>query len=233
MAYVLGPDPSHPAPTLRRLDHLICRVPDIEKFHRHFVDVLGFPEAWPVGRFWPEGRTSGVALGGINLEFIQADSGAPKQAITDTLVFEPTSLEAAEQGFENLGVQTRRFDKLEPDPDLLALRGFTGVQLETPQVICRNLLLESEFPVPMFLCEYTPFLRNRLTDIPSPHGKILSLTMQLSKPGKIWRIGDVGYLGKLELLQTEAHYGEPKVIEIKLDSGPLDLKGIDPGFRFT
>lgn len=233
MAYVLEPDPSHPAPALRRLDHLICRVPDIEKFHHHFINVLGFPEAWPVGRFWPEGRTSGVALGGINLEFIQADSGAPEVAITDTLVFEPTSLEVAEQSFKKLGVQTLWFDKIEPDPELLSLRGFTGTQLETPQLICRNILLESEFPVPMFLCDYTPFLKNMLTDIPSPHGKVIHITVQLAQPGEIWQLRDLGYLGNVELLQSESQFGETKVVEIRLESGPLDLKGIDPGFRFT
>lgn len=232
MAYILGPDSSHPNPALLRLDHLICRTPDIERFHRHFIDVLGFPEAWPIGRFWPEGRTSGVALGGINLEFIQSDSSAQGQAITDTVVFEPTSLETAEKNLGQLGVQTRRFDKIEPDRELLALRGFAGTRLETPQLICCNLLLESDFPVPMFLCEYTPFLRNRLTDIPSPHGKAVRITIQLGRPSEIGKLLDLGYLGSVELLQTKS-LGEPKVVEISLGSGPLNLKGIDPGFRFT
>lgn len=228
MAYVLGPDSRHPNPALKRLDHLICRVPDIETSHRHFTEVLGFPEAWPVGRFWPEGRTSGLALGGINLEFIQADEGAPSQAITDTLVFEPTSIEVAEAGFTRHGVQTRRFDKVEPNPELLALRGFTGGQLQTPQLICQNLLLESDFAVPLFLCDYTPFLKDRLTGIKTPYGRVLSITMRLPKPGLIWRLGDLGYIGKMELLQTEKEFGSPEVIEIKLEAGP----GIEPGFRF-
>lgn len=231
--YVLGPNPNHPAPALKRLDHLICRVPDIVTYHRHFVDVLGFPEAWPVGRFWPEGRTSGVTLGGINLEFIQPDSGAPTEAITDTLVFEPTSLDAAEMGFQRLGVQTRRFDKNEPDPELLRLRGFAEAESRTPQLICRNLFIESEFPLPVFLCDYAPFLKDRLTGILSPHGKVISITMRLAKPGSIWRLGDVGYQGNIEIIQSELEFGEPRVTEVRLDSGSIDLQGIDPGFCFT
>src|SRR5689334_3079814 len=116
MPVVHGATSKNPDPVLLRLDHLICRVPDIEHFHSHFLNELGFSEAWPIGRFWPEGRTSGIALGGINLEFIQDDHDAPDRAVTDTFVFEPTSISDAEKVFTGLGVDTRRFLKTESDP---------------------------------------------------------------------------------------------------------------------
>jgi len=236
MPYFLGSE-DHPDPALQRLDHIICRVPDIELFHRYFRDELGFAEAWPIGRFWPEGQTSGIALGGINLEFIQPDQDAPQTAVADTLVFEPTSLEAAKRQFSKLEIATRRFDKLEGSPDLLALRGFEGDDLESPQLICRNLLLESDFAVPMFLCQYGPMLKERLSPhnprLRSAHGGVLSITLQLEKPGDIERLRRLGYLGSIDLHQAEDSYGRPPVTEIKLQDRAPELKGLDPGFRFT
>ncbi|MBC8064794.1 MAG: hypothetical protein H7Y17_08190, partial [Chlorobia bacterium] len=183
-----------------------------------------------------DGRTSGIALGGINLEFIQPDVDAPEQAVCDTLVFEPTSLQRAEEALGAKGVLTRRLDKIEPDPALLALRGFEEVELQGPQLICKNLLLESEFPVPMFLCEYVPKLKQRLSasnpSFKQPHGRVLSITVQLAKPGAIWRLSDLGYQGNIELLQAESRFGAPSVIEIKFERGPVELQGIDPGFTF-
>lgn len=236
MAYVLGASSDHPDPALKRLDHLICRVPDIERFHSHFINELGFSEAWPIGRFWPEGRTSGIALGGINLEFIQPNREAPKHAVTDTFVFEPTSISVAEKAFRRLGVQTRRFVKNESIRELLALRGFEGDELHSTQIICENLLLESAFPVPMFLCRYVPKLQKRLgannPALGMPYGRVLSVECQLGQPGEIGRLSDFGYLGQVELVQLEDTFGEPKIRGIRMETGPVDLKGIDPGFRF-
>ena len=233
MSYVVGADHSHPDPALSRLDHIICRVPDIERFHVQFRDELGFPEAWPIGRFWPDGRTSGIALGGVNLEFIQPDIDPPAKAIADTLVFEPTRLEAAERQFSLLGVPTHLFDKLESNPTLLEMRGFEGDRLGSEQLICRNLLLDSEFEIPMFLCGYVPMLKDRLgssnPSMKSPYGRVLSVECQLAKPGDIWRLSQLGYLGTVELVQTELSFGMSKVLGIRLETGPVELKGIDPG----
>jgi hypothetical protein len=232
MAYVLGPNKSPEGCVLERLDHVICRIPDIERFHTHFRDVLGFGEAWPIGQFWPEGRTSGIALGGINLEFLESPGVAP--AVTK-LVFEPTSIDEAAAKFDKVGVQTRAFDKIEADPALLALRGFTEEALAGPQLICRNLLLESEFPIDMFLCDYSPGLRERLAPdrFPMPYGKVLRVELELPKPGAVWKLGAFGYKGRIEFYQSEDNYGPCRVTGIMFESGAVDLKGIDPGFQFV
>ncbi len=236
MAYFLGPNLENPDPAILRLDHLICRVPNIEELHIGLLD-LGFSEAWPVGRFWPEGRTSGIALGGINLELIQPDSGAPTRAIANTLVFEPTSLECAERILSKLGVATHRFDKFESNPELLALRGFSGGELAEPQLICRNLLLDSPFSVPLFFCDYVPKLKALLSPenprLNTPFGQVRQIHLVLPQPRMIGRLGDLGYLGKIEFLQSEKEFGEPRVTGIQLESGPLDLCGLDLGFQFV
>lgn len=231
VSYVLYPNKSPDNCALKRLDHIICRVPDIERFHTHFRDVLGFAEAWPIGQFWPEGRTSGVALGGINLEFLEAPGETPRAT---TLVFEPTDIDLAARRFADIEVQTGMFDKIEPDPELLALRGFTGEELESPQLICRNLLLESEFPVDMFLCDYAPKLKARLEPerFPMPYGKVIRVEMELAKGGAIWKVGWVGLQGKIEFRQSEDAFGPCRVTGIAFESGAVDMRGIDPGFTF-
>lgn len=219
MNSAIEPESSHEEPALRRLDHLVCNVPDIERYHSHFVEVLGFPEAWPIGRFWLDAQTSGIALGGINLEFVQADNDPPIRAAIDTLVFEPTSLMAAERKFASLGVRTNIREKIESNPDLLRLRGFTNIH--EPQLICRNLELTSDFPIPMFLCEYSPFLKERLANIPTLHGKVTSI----HGPWDVAKIAELGYLGDIEFVPSPT-------IAIKLENGPLFQKGLDPGFWF-
>jgi hypothetical protein len=197
---------------------------------------LGFPEAWPVGRFWPQGRTSGIALGGINLELIQPDTGAPTLPIANTLVFEPTSLECAERNLSKFGVATHRFDKFESNPELLALRGFSSGELAKSQLICRNLLLDSPFPVSLFFCDYVPKLKALLSPenprLKTPFGSVRQIHMVLPRPGMIWRLGDLGYLGKIEFVQSEKEFGEPRVTGIQLECGALDLHGLELGFQF-
>lgn len=229
MAYVLGPTDNG---LLKRLDHIICRVPDIERFHAHFCDVLGFAEAWPIGQFWPEGRTSGIALGGINLEFMEAPAEQPKAT---TLVFEPTDISLAATKLAEMGVETRFFDKMEADPNLLALRGFSTEDQIHPQLICRNLLLVSDFPVDMFLCDYSPSLKSRLAPerFPMPYGKIIRLDLRLPNGGAVWKLTDLGLEGNIELHQNEDRFGPCQITGIMFESGPVDLTNIDPGFKFT
>lgn len=129
---------------------------------RLFVGELGYPLAWPIGRFWPQGRTSGVALGGLNLEFLQPDVDAPARPVVRTLVFEPTSLDDAVLHFESVGLRMELREKWESNPELLRLRGYSEEESLSRQLICRNLVPLDPVPVDFFLCEYSPFLRERL-----------------------------------------------------------------------
>lgn len=234
MAYVLGPDHNHKNPALKRLDHVICRVPDIVRYHAHWTQVLGFPEAWPIGRFWPEGKTSGIALGGINLELIQPDYGAPAVPVCDTLVFEPTNFVRAREALNKVGLQGETFEKWEDDPELLRLRGFKETEVDHRQLICRNVFPKGELPVPFFLCEYSAGLRERLTEVsrPTPAGRVIALEMQLEKSGSIWRLADLGYLGEIELLQIEDRFGPFQVTGMKFENGVPEQGDLPLGFHF-
>lgn len=145
---------------LARLDHVIFSVPDIRTAHRRLVS--RYPEAWPVGRFWPNGLTSGIAIGGFNLELIQPDTGI-ESPVGHTLVFEPASQEEASRALKSVGLLAVEFDKVEGNAELLRLRGFE--QVDSPQLICRNLLPREAdlLPFEFFLCEYVPSLKVRLS----------------------------------------------------------------------
>lgn len=163
---------------LARLDHVIYRVPDIGQAHACFQK-MGFAEVWPVGPFWPSALTSGIALGGLNLELFQPLDKPLAEGYIDTLVFEPTSLEAVEAK-----IPVRRFEKIETDPELLRLRGFTEDEAKTPQRICTNLFPTEPAPIDFFVCEYVPFLRERLAParFPMPHGEIVAIDIPLEDP---------------------------------------------------
>lgn len=159
-----------------RLDHVILRVLDIERIHAS-LQSMGFAEAWPIGPFWPSALTSGIAIGGLNLELYQPLDKPLAKGYIDTLVFEPTSLEAVEAK-----IPVRRFEKIEPDPALLRLRGFA--ETETPQRICTNLFPLEPAPIDFFVCEYVPFLRDRLAPqrFPMPHGAVVGITTPVPEP---------------------------------------------------
>lgn len=59
---------------------------------------------------------------------------------------------------DRLGMQYEVRDKIETNPDLLRLRGFSG---ERPERICTNLV-PLDPPFPFFFCDYAPFLKERL-----------------------------------------------------------------------
>ena len=137
------------------LDHLIATVPDLRSTHRRLLDA-GFDEAWPPGPFWPSALTSGIALGGANLELVQPDQGVAESRI-DTLVLAPLTLEEGRAFWP----EAEEREKIEPKPELLALRGFPAEMTATAQNICTNLY-PADPPYPFFLCLYAPFLRERL-----------------------------------------------------------------------
>ncbi len=152
-------------PAFQRLDHLLCNVPDIDEAFNLFHNRLGFPVAWPIGRYWPHGRTCGIALGGVNLEFIQEDSsGTALQAVSrpdvspdnlqatiSRVAFEPTT--HVQQAFIREAIPFTTFEKWEDDQELLRLRGMklgAGRQL-----LCINTIPEEhQLQFPFFACAY-------------------------------------------------------------------------------
>lgn len=178
------------------LDHLIATVPDIRSSHARLL-AMGFEEAWPIGPFWPSALTSGIALGGVNLELVQPDAGVDRARI-DTLVLAPDSLAEGRAFLAGFVYEER--EKVESDLGLLALRGFPPAMASTPQKICTNLYPEDP-PFPFFLCRYAPFLRGRLAspNFAAPRGKIVGI--DLLTPDRV-RTEDLfrGSLGSIELI---------------------------------
>lgn len=148
------------AKAFHRLDHLICQVPDIESAFRLFTEDLGFPVAWPIGRFWPQGRTAGIALGGANLELLQEDETPTRQAYIRVLAFEPTAEILPILRSERIGYKV--FRKKESNPELLALRNLPTDQGE--QELCTNTLPdEAKLEFRMFACDYAPIPKSQLS----------------------------------------------------------------------
>ena len=234
MPYLVGPTPDHPNPALRRIDHLICEVPDIAAAFQHFTEGLGFPAAWPIGRFWPAALTADVGIGGINLEFIQPDEGVLETARITTIVFEPVSIEAALSALEREDLKGNSVEKLESDPGLLALRGFPPEMTGRTQLICRNVLVDGDVPIPFFLCAYSERLRERLDPenprLASPHGRVRSISARM---GDVRLFTRLGYQGEIEIRGEDQASAPPMVTEIRLETGPLDLQGFPAAFRFS
>jgi hypothetical protein len=179
------------------LDHLIAVVPDLRATHRRLIDA-GFDEAWPAGPFWPSATTSGIALGGANLELVQTDEGVPSAKI-ETIVLAPATLEEGEAVLNDLGLMYEEREKIEPDPSLLALRGFPPELASSPQRICTNQL-PVDPPYPFFHCCYAPFLKERLAPerFDQPRGPIVALHLTSPDPEAVRRLF-AGHLGPIEL----------------------------------
>jgi hypothetical protein len=222
-------------PVLRRIDHLLCKVPDIERALAAF-SAVGFPVAWPIGRFWPSAHTCAVAIGGMNLEFIEPDGDKPDRAEIFALAFEPTSLSEAAERFADLGIPCEIFDKVEPDPELLRLRGFDDLSARTSQRICTNLNPVDTLNPDFFLCEYSPFLKERLSPenpmLRTPYGEVVQVTLQSPDPAKaLWTLDDFGYEGPVEIATVAGD--EVRITEIRLSRGPLAFEGFDASFAFV
>ncbi|MFI5385289.1 MAG: hypothetical protein ACHQ50_04125 [Fimbriimonadales bacterium] len=205
--------------SLARLDHVIYAVPDIDAAHRELTAL--FPEAWPIGRFWPKGLTSGIAIGGLNLELVQPDEKWRGHPACDTIVFEPTSLQEARVELASAGLKCHSSEKTEPDPGLLRLRGFS--EADSPQLICRNLLLDDPdlAPFEFFCCDYSPFLKSWL----SPSNPRLRTDRRVTKvvygtprPEEASTLLDgLGYSGDVSI--RFAAYDDKKLLLIETDAG--------------
>jgi hypothetical protein len=224
-------------PVLARLDHLICEVPDIHRAMRLFVDELGFPQAWPIGRFWPQALTSGVALGGINLEFLQPDGGGPQEATIRTLVFEPTDLSLTASYYDQLGFPMGIREKWEGDPELLRLRGYSNEEAESPRLICKNLVPTRDPAVGFFLCDYSPEMRARLHPHAFPNPKsVTAVVLDMPEGGRrqqelsdLWPLAAAHEGPEISLADAQ----EPEILEIRTSRGPLDLGGWATRFCLT
>lgn len=170
-----------------RLDHIIAVVPDLAASHDRLLS-LGFDEAWPPGPFWPHAITSGAALGGVNLELYQPLSSAAQPHI-ESLVLAPDSLEEGSAYLRGHGLTYQIKKKVEPDPQLLALRGFPETMQKVPQEICTNQL-PVEPPYPFFLCSYVPFLRDRLAPerFAAPRGAVSGLLIHSPTPDRVRKL---------------------------------------------
>ncbi len=189
------------------LDHLIATVPDLQATHRRLLG-LGFGEAWPPGPFWPSATTSGIALGGANLELYQRHPISVNTPVAEarigTLVLAPDSLEEGRAFLSGMAFEER--EKVEASPKLLALRGFPPEMTAGPQPICTNLHPE-EPPYPFFLCLYAPFLRERLAPerFPMPHGPIVGLDLLTPDTVRVERLF-AGQLGSIEpIVDADCH----------------------------
>ena len=194
------------------LDHLIATVPDLRATHGRLL-ALGFGEAWPPGPFWPAATTSGIALGGANLELVQPSAGVAKPWI-DTLVLAPADRSEGDAMPFRFTVR----DKVEPDAALLALRGFPPEDTDEPQPICTNLYPTGP-PYPFFLCLYAPFLKARLApeNFARPRGDMVGLSLVAPDPDAVLGLFD-GRLGPIALAVASGE--RPRVESIRFSEGP-------------
>lgn len=222
-------------PCLRRLDHVICEVPDIERALDRLHQGLGFPVAWPIGRYWNWGLTCGVALGGINLELLQPDGPARPGARIRRLVFEPTLLEEARIGFDRIGIPYKIQEKVERDSELLRLRGYSESEVEIGQRICTNLFPDRRrIAWDYFICEYAPTLARRLApNAFRPPVRVTGIVCGATRGGRIVveELSALGLEGGVDLSFRDWETDE--VLEIRTTAGPLDLTDLEPTFRFT
>ena len=105
----------------------------------------------------------------------------------EALVLAPASLEEGRAFLAGMAFEER--EKLEPDPALLTLRGFTPEMAAEPQTICTNLHPKDP-PYPFFLCRYAPFLRDRLAPerFASPRGAIVGLDLLTTDVPQVERL---------------------------------------------
>jgi len=149
-----------------RLDHVIVETEDIVA-SVSAMRARGYGEAWPIGPFWPNALTAGIAVPGFNVEFVEPLDRDPLPGL-QTLVYEPDPDTLSV--LADIGVALREFVKTESNPAFLRMRGFGREALSDAGFICRNLLPDSDR---YFFCEYAPELKARLAPLPdSPDVRI-------------------------------------------------------------
>jgi hypothetical protein len=216
----------------RRLDHLLCDVPNLEEAYELFHNKLGFPEAWPIGRYWPSGRTCGIALGGANLELVQSDEFKSLEATIRRVAFEPTS--DCKAVLERESISYRTFEKRESDQELLRLRGMKLGEGE--QLLCTNILpdeLDLEFP--FFACDYASDVKARLApdafQIPGDNA-LKEVWIGVPEPellsAQIEKLGIVQGVPIKTQGQTQR-----EVTMLVMKNGPIDLGDFPARFRFV
>lgn len=216
----------------KRLDHLLCDVPDIEAAFQLFTQDLGFPVAWPIGRFWPEGRTSGIALGGANLELIQLDDSPLSEARIQRIAFQPTR--QVGKVLHSLRIAFTVYDKLESNPELLALRGMPTNQGR--QRLCTNTIPEvAQTHFLFFACNYSAAVRARLSPEalrPTNGNELLEVRLGHPQPKLLQdQLGALGIESGVPI--TVVEHAENEVVALRMKHGPLPLPSFPSRFRFV
>lgn len=215
----------------RRLDHLLCEVPHIEATFELLHDKLGFPVAWPIGRYWPDSTTCGLALGGANLELIQPDKNRPRQAHIHTLAFEPGKditkvLRQAHIGYT-------KFNKFEDDPEILKLRSLP-VEAGRQRLCTNTLPFPSKLEFPLFACQYSPALRAILDPyafkIPGDNA-LEEVVLGHPDPARLKKQLDL--LGIKEGVRITTQKNRTiEVVALIMKNGPIDLPSFPARFKF-
>jgi hypothetical protein len=215
----------------RRLDHLLCEVPNIGETFGLLHYKLGFPVAWPVGRYWPDRTTCGIALSGANLELIQPDKNRPRQASIHTLAFEPGKdmvkvLREAHIGFT-------KFNKFEDDPEILKLRSLP-VEAGSQRLCTNTLPFPSKLEFPLFACQYSPILRGVLAPasfkLPGDNA-LEEVVLGHPDPARLKKQLDV--LGIKEGVRISVQKNRTiEVVALIMKNGPIDLPSFPARFKF-
>ena len=215
----------------KRLDHLLCDVPDIEQALALFVDELGFPVAWPIGRYWPDARQCGIALGGINLELIQADEIPVQEATIRAIAYKPSS--ELHKILNVKKIPFTVFEKRESNPELLKLRGLPFDQGEQP--LCTNTIIEeSAQEFRFFACDYAPILKAALAPssfvIPNDN-RVEEVVIGLPFPeSPTDELEDLGIKGGARI--TFRKHPVKEVTALVMKNGPIEMAGWPARFRF-
>lgn len=118
-----------PAPPVRRIDHIMIRMDDPDKFYAFLTKTLLLPIAWPLAT--RGGVTSGaVGVGNTNIEAIQFPGQKPSHAKLVGFGFEPSPLAECLDELDRRGItygEPRPFVVTEQDGRVKTL--FTNVTL--------------------------------------------------------------------------------------------------------
>jgi len=216
----------------QRLDHLLCDVPDIDEAFDLFHNRLGFPVAWPIGRFWPHGRTCGIALGGANLEFIQNDNEPTREAVIRRIAFQPTA--ELHDVLRREHIPFTVFEKRESDPELLLLRALPADQGE--QLLCTNTLPdEDKLEFPLFACEYAPIPKAALAptafEIPGDNA-LLEIVIGHQEPAAVK--SQLERLGIAAGVQIVAERFPVRIVtQLVMKNGAINLGAWPASFKFV